>query len=249
MRTDHRCRLHDNKCAAPIEQPCQDGQADSSCRIYRSRLDAALEGQRQLTAQEEVLGLDRFGRTEQQHHPAQGRFFDQAQCNPGEGDDAPHRAAERSALSLPRDAALGWKADTRSPRAGDRLLARQHWRDAFPLGQLSNPRSGEHDPHATSAMRNSTASPATSARSRITPAGESDPVARLRGQHEHQALACRRCDGLRSRAASDRLVAEEIRPRCLRYRDQDRPNDALQRTCFRLWNAWQGRSRLLPEDQ
>ena len=103
MPTNHRRRLHDNKCAAPIEQPCQDGQADSSCRIYRSRLDAALDVQRQLTAQEEVLGLDRFGRTEQQHHPAQG-VFDQAQCNPGEGDHA-LIVPQRSALSLPRDAA------------------------------------------------------------------------------------------------------------------------------------------------
>jgi len=59
--------------------------------IYWSRLDAALDVQRQLTAQEEVLGLDRFGRTEQQHHPAQG-VFDQAQCNPREGDHAAHRA-------------------------------------------------------------------------------------------------------------------------------------------------------------
>ena len=104
MPTNHRCRLHDNKCAAPIEQPCQDGQADSSRSIYRSRLDAALDVQRQLTAQEEVLGLDRFGRTEQQHHPAQG-VFDQAQCNPDEGDHA-LIVPQRSALSLPRDAAI-----------------------------------------------------------------------------------------------------------------------------------------------
>jgi hypothetical protein len=54
-----------------------------------------------LTAQEEVLGLDRFGRTEQQHHPAQG-VFDQAECNPDEGDHA-FIVPQRSALSLPRE--------------------------------------------------------------------------------------------------------------------------------------------------
>jgi hypothetical protein len=100
MPTNHRCRLHDNKRAAPIEQPSQDGQADSSRSIYRSRLDAALDVQRQLTAQEEVLGLDRFGRTEQQHHPAQG-VFDQAECNPDEGDHA-LIVPQRSVLNLPR---------------------------------------------------------------------------------------------------------------------------------------------------
>jgi hypothetical protein len=60
----------------------QDGQVDSSRGIYRSRLDAALDVQRQLTAQEEVLGLNRFGRTEQQHHPSQGVFDRKRPVNP-----------------------------------------------------------------------------------------------------------------------------------------------------------------------
>jgi hypothetical protein len=53
-----------------------------------------------LPAQEEILGVDRFGRTEQQHHPAQ-RVFDQAECNPDEGDHA-LIVPQRSALNLPR---------------------------------------------------------------------------------------------------------------------------------------------------
>jgi hypothetical protein len=67
------------------------------------RLDTALDVQSQLPAQEEILGVDRFGRTEQQHHPAQ-RVFDQAECNPDEGDHA-LIVPQRSALNLPRDAA------------------------------------------------------------------------------------------------------------------------------------------------
>jgi hypothetical protein len=83
MPADHRRRLHDHQCAAPVEEPGQDGQADSSRCIHPSRLEAALDVQRQLPAQKEVLGLDRFGRTEQQHQPAQA-VFDQAECNPDE---------------------------------------------------------------------------------------------------------------------------------------------------------------------
>jgi hypothetical protein len=58
MPTNDRRRLHDHQRAAPIEQPCKDGQADAGCSIHPSRLDAALDVQRQLTAQEEVLSLD-----------------------------------------------------------------------------------------------------------------------------------------------------------------------------------------------
>jgi hypothetical protein len=47
--------------------------------------------------------VDRFGRTEQQHHPAQG-VFDQAKCDPEEGDHA-LIVPQRLALSPPRDAA------------------------------------------------------------------------------------------------------------------------------------------------
>jgi hypothetical protein len=45
--------------------------------------------------------VDRFGRTEQQHHPAQG-VFDQAQCNPDEGDHA-FIVPQRSTLSQPTE--------------------------------------------------------------------------------------------------------------------------------------------------
>ena len=58
-----------------------------------------------MTAQEEVLGLDRLGRTEQQHDPAQG-VFDQAQCNLEEGDHA-FIVPQRSALSPPREHGRG----------------------------------------------------------------------------------------------------------------------------------------------
>ena len=55
-----------------------------------------------LTAQEQVLGLDRFGRTEQQHHPPQGALG-QTQCDPNEGDHSPI-VPQPPVLNLPRDA-------------------------------------------------------------------------------------------------------------------------------------------------
>ena len=95
MPADHGRRLHDDQSAAPIEQLRQHGQADAGRGIDPSRPHATLDVQRQLTAQEEVLGADGLGRAEQQHHPPEG-VFDQTECDPGEGDHAlivPQRSA------------------------------------------------------------------------------------------------------------------------------------------------------------
>jgi hypothetical protein len=40
--------------------------------------------QLQLSTQEEILGLDSFGRAQHQHHPPEG-VFDQTECDPAEG--------------------------------------------------------------------------------------------------------------------------------------------------------------------
>ena len=72
MPANHGCRLHDDKRAAPIEQPRQNGQADAGRSIYPPRPHATLDVQRELAAQEEVLGSNGLGRAEQQHHPPEG---------------------------------------------------------------------------------------------------------------------------------------------------------------------------------
>jgi hypothetical protein len=71
-------------------------------RVDPARLDTALDAKSQLPAQEEIFGVDRFGRTGQQHHPAQG-VFDHTQGNPDDGDHA-LIVPQRSPLNL-RDAA------------------------------------------------------------------------------------------------------------------------------------------------
>ena len=58
MPANHGCRLHDDKGATPIEQPSQHGQADTGRSIDLTRPHAALHVQRELAAQEEVLGLN-----------------------------------------------------------------------------------------------------------------------------------------------------------------------------------------------
>jgi hypothetical protein len=45
---NHRCRLHNHQRAAPIEPTCQDSQANATCSIDPSRLDAAFYVGRQL---------------------------------------------------------------------------------------------------------------------------------------------------------------------------------------------------------
>jgi hypothetical protein len=109
--------------------PARPGWLES--HIHPSRLDAALDVQSQLTAQEEVLGLDRLGRTEQQHHPAQG-VFDQAQCNPEEGDHA-FIVPQRSALSLPREYGRG----------GRRFCGGQYANVIYPAGRHERQASGK----------------------------------------------------------------------------------------------------------
>jgi hypothetical protein len=51
-------RLHDDQSAAPIEEVCQHDQADPDCGIDSPRLYPAFDVQRQLTAQEEILGAE-----------------------------------------------------------------------------------------------------------------------------------------------------------------------------------------------
>src|SRR5438552_4848363 len=78
----------------------QHDQADPGCGIDPPRLYATFDLQRQLAAQEEILGAEGFGRTEKKHHPPQ-RVLDQTECDPREGDHA-LIVPQRSVLSLPR---------------------------------------------------------------------------------------------------------------------------------------------------
>jgi hypothetical protein len=74
--------------------------------------------------------VDRFGRAEQQHHPAQG-IFDQAECNPDEGDHV-LIVPQRLVLGLPRDAAPRRTAFLRRTAYDD------HRRQACDPGRAAN---------------------------------------------------------------------------------------------------------------
>jgi hypothetical protein len=84
---DHGGRLDDHQGAAPIEQSGEQRQADAGSGIDAPRPDTALDVQRQLTAQEEVLRLNRLVRTEQQRHPPEG-IREQAGGDLQDGDHA-----------------------------------------------------------------------------------------------------------------------------------------------------------------
>jgi hypothetical protein len=62
MPSNQRLRTHNNQCIAPIEQSRQQSQAEPRCCIDPSRLRAALDVERELSAQEQILGLDRLTR-------------------------------------------------------------------------------------------------------------------------------------------------------------------------------------------
>jgi hypothetical protein len=78
-------RLHDHQSASPIEHPRQQRQADAAGGIDTPRPHAALDVERELTTQEEVLGADSYGRTQEQYHPTED-VLNQAECDPREGD-------------------------------------------------------------------------------------------------------------------------------------------------------------------
>jgi hypothetical protein len=72
--TNHRLRLHDHQRAAPVEQSRQYRQADAGCRIDSPGPVPTFDVQRQLAAQQEILGLDAILGPKQQQHPAEGVF-------------------------------------------------------------------------------------------------------------------------------------------------------------------------------
>jgi hypothetical protein len=56
MPSNERVRLHDGEDSTPVDQPRQGDECDAGRVIGPPRLDLALEVQRQLLTQEEVLG-------------------------------------------------------------------------------------------------------------------------------------------------------------------------------------------------
>jgi len=71
MPTNRRRRLHDNQSTSPIEHPRKQRHADAACGIDTPRPHTTFDVQRELTTQKEVLGADSYGRTQEQHHPAE----------------------------------------------------------------------------------------------------------------------------------------------------------------------------------
>jgi hypothetical protein len=61
--TDQRLRTNRNQRAAPIEKSRQQSQKDTCGRIDPSRLHAALDVERKLSSQEQILGPDRLTRS------------------------------------------------------------------------------------------------------------------------------------------------------------------------------------------
>jgi hypothetical protein len=97
-------RLHDHQGAAPLEQLRQHDQADTCRSVHPPWPHTSLDKQRQLPAQEQILGAHSLRRTEQQHQPSEG-VLDQTKCDPGEGDHAlivPHRSTPSRQIALPR---------------------------------------------------------------------------------------------------------------------------------------------------
>ena len=58
------------------QSSCQQRKADAGCGVDASGTRAALDVQRQLAAQEKILGADCIGGTEQQPHPPNGVFYE-----------------------------------------------------------------------------------------------------------------------------------------------------------------------------
>jgi hypothetical protein len=89
-------RLHDHQGAAPLEQLRQHDQANTCRGIYPPRPHTSLDEQRQLTAQEQILGAHSLRRAEEQYQPPEG-VLDQPKCDPAQGDPArivPHRSIQ-----------------------------------------------------------------------------------------------------------------------------------------------------------
>ncbi len=68
MPSDQRLRPHDDKRVTPVKQLGEQDQAYSSRGIDASGLDASLFIERQLTAQEEVLCLERLARPDRKRY-------------------------------------------------------------------------------------------------------------------------------------------------------------------------------------
>ena len=95
MPANHRRRLYDHQCAAPIEEPGQYHQADACRRVDPARWDTALDVQSQLPAQEEILGAQGLGSPKQEQQPPEG-VFDEKTCDLQDVDHAllvPRRSA------------------------------------------------------------------------------------------------------------------------------------------------------------
>jgi len=95
--------LHDHQGAAPHEPLRRHDQANTCRGIYPPRPHTSLDEQRQLTAQEQILGADSFSGTQQQGQPPEG-VLDQAKCDPGQRDHAlivPHRSIPSRLIALP----------------------------------------------------------------------------------------------------------------------------------------------------
>ena len=56
MPSNERVRLHDGEDSTPVDQPRQSDECDAGRLIGPPRLDLALEVQRQLLAEKQILG-------------------------------------------------------------------------------------------------------------------------------------------------------------------------------------------------
>jgi hypothetical protein len=71
MPTDHRFRTHHHQSVPPVEEPRKQRQPNPGDPINPPRLDAALDIERELAPQEEILRLDRPARSKCESTPAE----------------------------------------------------------------------------------------------------------------------------------------------------------------------------------
>ena len=88
MPADQRLRPHDGERVTPIKQLGEEDQTHPSRRIEASGLDALLYIERQLTAQEEVLCLERSTRPDRKRDQTE-QVDQELEENMGSGDHVP----------------------------------------------------------------------------------------------------------------------------------------------------------------
>jgi hypothetical protein len=108
MPAKQRPRLYYHQGAAPLEPPRQQDQADAGRGVHPAWPHTSLDEQRQLTAQEQILGTHSLRRAEEQHQPPEG-VLDQTKCDPAQGDHAlivPHHSILSRQAPLPSTDAI-----------------------------------------------------------------------------------------------------------------------------------------------